>query len=59
MLRFTGRLATYPRALTSSQAAAPSPPLLQVDKDSLAVFSRLRELAGLFAWSETIAQILQ
>lgn len=37
----------------------PSPTCLQVDEDSLAAFSRLREFAGLFAWSETITQILQ
>ncbi|MDB0533445.1 hypothetical protein [Ralstonia solanacearum] len=59
MLRFTGRLATYSRVLTSNQAVEPSPTCLQVDEDSLAAFSRLREFAGLFAWSETITQILQ
>lgn len=59
MLRFTGRLATYSRALTSHQAAEPSPPRLQADEDSLAEFSRLRELAGLFAWPETISQVMQ
>ncbi|MGC5804834.1 hypothetical protein SNK19_17055 [Ralstonia pseudosolanacearum] len=60
LLRSTGRLATYSRTLVSNPAEeAPQPSALQVDAGSLAVFARLREFAGLFAWSETIAQQLR
>ncbi len=59
LTRPSGGLASYARWMHHWTESPALPPTFEIDQDVLNVLSRVRECAGLFAWAETNATVLQ
>ncbi|RDS79052.1 hypothetical protein DWU98_19425 [Dyella monticola] len=59
LTRPNGALASYQRTLHVRRARAPAPHTFQIDEDSVSEVNRIRERAGIFAWEETMALMVE